>query len=103
LVGNGTSRTAALPDIPTTREAGFNDAEYPIWYGLFVPSRTPRDIVDRLYQETVKALQASHVRGRMAAMAVDSMAMAPSEFGAYVQNEVALNAALVQKAGIKPE
>jgi tripartite-type tricarboxylate transporter receptor subunit TctC len=39
LVGNGISRTAALPDVPTTREAGVNDAEYPIWYGLFRPER----------------------------------------------------------------
>ena len=103
LVGNGTSRTAALPDVPTTREAGINGAEYPIWYGLFVPSRTPRDILDRLYQETAKALQAPQVRERMTAMAIDSLAMTPDEFGAYVQREIVLNAALVQKAGIKPE
>jgi tripartite-type tricarboxylate transporter receptor subunit TctC len=103
LVGNGTSRTAALPDVPTTREAGINDAEYPIWYGLFVPSRTPRDILDRLYQETAKALQAPQVRERMMALAIDSLAMTPDEFGAYVQREIVLNAALVQKAGIKPE
>ncbi len=37
LVVNGTSRTAALPNVPTTREAGFKEAEYPIWYGLFLP------------------------------------------------------------------
>jgi tripartite-type tricarboxylate transporter receptor subunit TctC len=103
LVGNGSSRTAALPDVPTTREAGINGAEYPIWYGLFVPSRTPRDILDRLYQETAKALQAPQVRERMSAMAIDSLAMTPDEFGAYVQREIVLNAALVQKAGIKPE
>jgi tripartite-type tricarboxylate transporter receptor subunit TctC len=103
LVGNGISRTAALPDVPTTREAGVNDAEYPIWYGLFVPSRTPRDIVDWLYRETVTALQAPKVRERMTAMAIDSMSMTPDEFGAYVQRETALNAALVQKAGIRPK
>lgn len=103
LVVNGTRRSAVLPDVPTTREAGFTDAEYPIWYGLFVPSKTPRDIVDRLYRETAQALQTPKVRERMTALGVDSMALTPSEFDAYVQSEIALNAGLIQKAGIKPD
>ena len=94
---------AALPEVPTTREAGFNDAEYPIWFGLFVPARTPRDIVERLHQETLKALQAPKVRERMSMMAVDPLVMTPSEFDAYVEKEIALNAALVQKIGIKSD
>ena len=102
LVVNGTSRTAALPDVPTTREAGFKEAEYPIWYGLFLPAKTPRDIVDRLNRETLKALQAAKVQQRLATLVVDSMVMTPKEFDAYVQNEIALNAALVQAAGVKP-
>jgi tripartite-type tricarboxylate transporter receptor subunit TctC len=102
LVVNSTSRSAVLPDVPTTREAGFTDAEYPIWYGLFAPSKTPRDIVDRLYQETAKALQAPKVRERMTALGVDPMVLTPREFDEYVQREIALNAMLVQKAGIKP-
>jgi tripartite-type tricarboxylate transporter receptor subunit TctC len=101
LVVNGNSRTPALPDVPTTREAGFRDAEYPIWYGLFAPARTPRDIVDRLHNETVKALQAPKVRERIAALFVDAMAMTPDEFDAYVEREIGLNAALIKAAGIK--
>jgi tripartite-type tricarboxylate transporter receptor subunit TctC len=103
LVVNGTSRTAALPDILTTQEAGFKDAEYPIWYGLFVPARTPRDIINRLHSETVKALQAPKVRERIAALFVDPMVMTPSDFDAYVQREIKSNAALVKAAGIKPD
>jgi tripartite-type tricarboxylate transporter receptor subunit TctC len=103
LTVNGRMRTAALPDVPTTREAGFADAEYPIWFGLFVPAKTPRDIVDRLHSETVKALQSPKVRERMAAMAVDPMAMTAIEFATYVQGEVGLNASLLKKVGIKPD
>jgi len=103
LVVNGTSRTSAFPDVPTTREAGFTDAEYPIWFALFVPAKTPRDIVDRLREETLKALQAPKVRERMTALAVDPMSMTPAAFDAYVEKEIALNATLVQKAGIKPD
>jgi tripartite-type tricarboxylate transporter receptor subunit TctC len=103
LVVNGTSRTAALPDVPTTQEAGFRDAEYPIWYGLFVPAKTPRDIVNKLHSETVKALQAPKVQERIAALFVDPMVMTPNDFDAYVQKEIDLNAALVKAAGIKSD
>ncbi len=64
LVVNGSRRSTALPEVPTTSEAGFADAEYPIWFGLFVPAKTPRDIVDRLDRETLKALQVPKVRER---------------------------------------
>jgi tripartite-type tricarboxylate transporter receptor subunit TctC len=103
LVANGKSRTPALPDVPTTQEAGFKDAEYPIWYGLFVPAKTPRDIIDRLHSETVKALQAPKVQERIAALFVDPMIMTPDDFDAYVQKEIGLNAALVKAVGIKPD
>jgi len=103
LLVNGNSRTASLPDIPTAREAGINDAEYPMWYGLFAPARTPRDIVDRLHLETLKALRAPKVHDRLNQLAVDPLDMTPTEFTAYVRREIALNKVLVQKAGIKPD
>jgi tripartite-type tricarboxylate transporter receptor subunit TctC len=103
LAVNTDKRSAALPDVPTMREAGVRDAEYPIWFGLFAPTGTPREIVERLNRETVKALQASKVRERLAGLGVDPMPMSPDEFAAHVQREVALNAALAQKAGLKAE
>lgn len=101
LAVNGSTRTPSLPDVPTTRELGFTDAEYPIWFGLFVPSKTPHEIVNRLREETTKALQAPRVRERLAALAIDPMPMTTPEFEKFVQHEVALNAALVQKLGLK--
>ena len=103
LVVNGTQRSAALPDVPTTLEAGFANAEYPIWFGLFLPAKTPREIVDKLNRETLKALQAPRLREKLAALGLDPMVMTPKEFDAHVQREVALNAALVKATGIKPE
>ena len=102
LVVNGATRTAALPNVPTTREAGFRDAEYPIWYGLFLPVKTPRDVIDRIHRETLKALQAPKVRERFATLVVDPMVMTPNDFDAHVRKEIALNAELVKAAGIKP-
>jgi tripartite-type tricarboxylate transporter receptor subunit TctC len=103
LAVNGTARTSSFPDVPTTRELGFNDAEYPIWFGLFVPSKTPHEIVDRLRDEAAKALQSPKVRERLSALAVDPMVMNALEFEAFVQSEVVLNAALVEKLEIKTD
>jgi len=103
LAVNTERRAPALPDVPTLREAGVRDAEYPIWFGLFAPASTPREIVERLNRETLKAVQAPKVHEKLAALGVDPMPMSPDEFAAHVAREVALNAALAQKAGLKAE
>ena len=100
---NTEKRSPALPDVPTLREAGIRNAEYPIWFALFAPAGTPREIVERLNREALGALQAPKVREKLAALGVDPMPMSPAEFAAYVEREVALNAALAQKAGLKAE
>jgi tripartite-type tricarboxylate transporter receptor subunit TctC len=103
LAVNGAARSSALPDVPTLREAGFSDAEYPMWLGLFVPARTPREIVDRLHRETLKALQEPRVRDKLTALGVDPMVLTPTEFDALVTNEIRMNAGLVKAIGLKPE
>lgn len=101
LVVNGVERSSALPDVPTTLEAGVPNAEYPIWFGLFLPAKTPRVIVDKLHSETLKALQSPQVRGKLAALGVDPMPLSSADFAAHVQKEIATNAALVKAAGLK--
>jgi tripartite-type tricarboxylate transporter receptor subunit TctC len=103
LAVNTAKRSGTLPDVPTTGEAGVRDAEYPIWFGLFAPAGTPREIVERLNQETLKALQAPKVRDRLAALGVDPLPMSADEFAAHVEREVSLNAGLAKKAGLKAE
>jgi tripartite-type tricarboxylate transporter receptor subunit TctC len=103
LAVNGPDRSATLPDVPTTAEVGIKDAEYPIWFGLFMPIGTPREIVERLHRETSKVLQTPEVRQKLTALGVDPMPMTPDQFTAHVQREVSLNAGLVRKAGVKAE
>ena len=103
LAVNGFNRSTVLRDIPTLREAGIKDAEYPVWFGLFVPVRTPPDVVNRLNRETLAALQAPKAREKFAALGVDPMVMSPDEFAAHVERELVVNATLVQRAGLKPE
>lgn len=103
LAVNGAARSAALPEVPTIQESGFNNAEYPTWFGLFLPARTPREVVDKLHRETLKALRAPKVRDRLATLGVDPMLMTPAEFDAHIEKEVAINAALVKAIGLKSE
>jgi tripartite-type tricarboxylate transporter receptor subunit TctC len=103
LAVNSEQRSAALPDVPTLREAGIRDAEYPIWFGIFAPTKTPVDIVEKLNRETMKALQSSKVREKFVALGVDAAPMSQADFATYVEREVVLNAVLAEKAGMKPE
>jgi tripartite-type tricarboxylate transporter receptor subunit TctC len=103
LAVNTAKRSATLPDVPTTAEAGIRDAEYPIWFGLFAPAATPREIVERLNQETLKAQQTAKVREKLAGLGVDPMPMSADEFAAHVEREVSTNAGLAKKAGLKAE
>ena len=65
LAVSSTKRSAALPDVPTTVEAGYANSDFDFWIGMFVPAKTPRDIVGRLHQETVKALQHLPVKSKL--------------------------------------
>jgi tripartite-type tricarboxylate transporter receptor subunit TctC len=101
LAVSGSKRASALPDIPTTVEAGFPNSEYNFWVGMFAPAATPKAIVDKLNAETVKALQSSGVKEKLANIGGDPMPMTPAEFAAFVNKETDVNAALVKAAGIK--
>jgi tripartite-type tricarboxylate transporter receptor subunit TctC len=103
LAVNGAARSPSLPEVPTLRQAGFTDADYPMWIGMFVPVKTPRAIVEKLHRETASALQEPKVRERLAGLGVDSLNMTPTEFDALVQKEIDINAALVKAIGLKAQ
>jgi tripartite-type tricarboxylate transporter receptor subunit TctC len=100
LAVGSTKRSVALPDVATTVEAGVPNSDYNFWVGMFMPSKTPRDVVQRLHQETAKALDSKEVRDSMAQLGAESMLKGPDEFDAYIRAEIVTNAALVKAAGI---
>ena len=99
---NSTKRAAELPDVPTVIEAGYRDAEFPIWLGMLVPAKTPQDIVGKLHAETEKAMRTPATRERLAKAGVEPLILSPSEFDARVKKEIEANGALAKAAGIKP-
>ena len=102
LAVSSSKRAAALPEVPTTVEAGYPNSDYNFWIGMWLPLKTPREIVDKLYAETRKAMQLKSVQDKLIALGSEPADMTPAEFDKFFQDEIALNAALVKAAGIKP-
>jgi tripartite-type tricarboxylate transporter receptor subunit TctC len=94
-------RSATLPDVPTTLELGYANSDYTFWNGLFLPAKTPREIVEKLNQEAQKAATLPAVREKLAAQGIDAMPITASEFDAQIKKEVEDSIALVKAAGIK--
>jgi tripartite-type tricarboxylate transporter receptor subunit TctC len=95
-------RTAIFPDLPTTVEAGYLNSDYTFWIGALVSSRTPKEIVQRLHREFQAALQQPDVQDRMKKLGVDPLEMSIEDFDGMIRKELADNAELVKRAGIKP-
>jgi len=101
LAVNGPKRASALPDLPTTLEAGFTDSDYPIWWATFVPAKTPRDVVEKLHRATLKAMQVPNVQEKLTTIGVDPLVLTPEELDAHIKSELSMNADLVKATGVK--
>jgi tripartite-type tricarboxylate transporter receptor subunit TctC len=95
------TRASDLPNVPTPREAGFANADTIIWYGVFMPSKTPRDIVDKFHAAAMKVLATPAMKAKLKQLAVDPMPMTPAEIDQLVVKELAANEKLVKDAAIK--
>jgi tripartite-type tricarboxylate transporter receptor subunit TctC len=95
-------RTALFPDLPTTVEAGYPNSDYNFWIGALVSSKTPREIVQRLAREFHAALEQPDVKDRMLKLGVDPLNLSQEEFEAMIRKELADNAELVKRTGMKP-
>ena len=95
------NRATMLPDTPTTVEIGLSrDSVYPFYTGMYLPGKTPRDIVEKLQRETAKALQAPSVQARFAQLGVEPMPGTQEQFAKFFQDDVAATVALAKAAKI---
>jgi tripartite-type tricarboxylate transporter receptor subunit TctC len=102
LAVSSPKRATALPDLPTTLEMGYADSDYVIWFGIFLPAKTPRAIVDKLADAVRRTIEQPALRERFAGLDVTPMPMTPREFDALVRKDIVANAALARAAGLKP-
>ena len=96
-------RSAALPQVPTSIEAGYPDSDFNFWIGVLAPAGTPRDIVEKLNREIGKALQVASVREKLALQGVEPMIMGADEFQAFVKSEAAAIAVLAKVLNLTPQ
>ena len=96
-------RSRAAPEVPTLMEAGMPEYDYSTWYGLLVPARTPRTIVDQLHRKTLSALAPEDARRKLEAQGVETITNTPAEFSAYLKSETAKWTGVVRAAGISPQ
>jgi tripartite-type tricarboxylate transporter receptor subunit TctC len=98
-----TSRSGALPDVPTMAEAGLPGFEMQSWFGLLAPAGTPRPIISRLNAETIKALNTSEMKSAIATMGANLMSGSPEQFADHIKSEIGRIGEIVKAAGIKTE
>src|ERR1700736_3249622 len=95
-------RAPDLPDVPTPAEAGLKNAESLIWFGIFMPSKTSRDIVAKFHAAGVKVLTEPAMQDSLKKLGVEAMPLTPKEMDDFVVREIAANAEVIEAAGIKP-
>ena len=96
-------RVATLPDVPTSTEAGYPNIRISIWYALFAPAGTPREIVNHLYHEAEKALKDPELIQRMSNAGMDPWLGTPEQMSALLKSEMTRFAKLAKAAGLKKE
>jgi tripartite-type tricarboxylate transporter receptor subunit TctC len=94
-------RSSALPDVPTSIEAGYKDSDYSFWMGMLAPAKTPAAIVEKLRAETLKALATPEVQAKFKPQGIEPMPLTVAEFNALIKREIEANKALVKAAGLK--
>jgi tripartite-type tricarboxylate transporter receptor subunit TctC len=95
-------RSPQIPELPTMEELGFPGYEATAWFGLMGPAGTPKPIVDRIHDETVKLLALPDVRGKLEALGLQLVGNTPAEFLDIVKTEMPMWGKVIKDAGIKP-
>jgi tripartite-type tricarboxylate transporter receptor subunit TctC len=100
---SGAKRSPVMPQVPTVSESGVKGFDVTGWYGAFVPTGTPPEIIARLHKEIVRAISLPDVRERLSAEGADLVGNSPREFDAFVRSELAKWAKVVKLSGAKAE
>ena len=95
------TRASDLPNVPTTLEAGYANSDLAIWYGVLMPAKTPRAVIERFYAAGIRVLATPAMRQKLKQLAVDPMSLTPAEMDKFVAEEIAANGRLIKAAGIQ--
>jgi tripartite-type tricarboxylate transporter receptor subunit TctC len=93
-------RAPAMPDVPTLQEAGVKVVVVN-WYGLVAPKGTPKAVLDRILDETLKAVRSPEMQKRLLADGSEGVGSTPAQFAAHIRAEHAMWARVIKQAGIR--
>jgi tripartite-type tricarboxylate transporter receptor subunit TctC len=96
-------RDRQLPDVPTMKEAGIDGVEVAVWYGVFAPAGTPKEIVRTLSSAVVRATRDPDTRRRLLEQGAEPVGNTPEEFGKLLREEVARWAEVVKVSGARAD
>jgi len=96
-------RLEAFPDAPTMAESGFPELTSGSWQGIFVPTGTPKEVVDKLYGAIMETMKTAEVRQRLSNGGVEVVTSAPGEFAQFVVKETERWGKAVKEAGATAE
>jgi tripartite-type tricarboxylate transporter receptor subunit TctC len=97
----GTRRSRLAPELPTVSEAGLPGFSFTGWYGMLVPAKTPRPIVQQLNATMVKIVKSPEVAERLAALGNEPVGSSPEEFDRFIREEIPKWARVIKEANIK--
>lgn len=97
------TRLRSLPNVPTLKESGYPDYEVSAWFGLFAAAGTPLSIVDRLNEETTKAMASAELKDKLGPLGMESMQGSPQSFSKLVANDLEKWRGVVKSAKIQAD
>jgi tripartite-type tricarboxylate transporter receptor subunit TctC len=95
------SRSALLPEVPTTVEAGVPGSDYTFWVGLLAPAKTPRALIDRLHAEVQKAIAQPDLKERYVSLGAEPGSFAPAQMDSFLKDEFESAGRIAKAAGLK--
>jgi tripartite-type tricarboxylate transporter receptor subunit TctC len=99
IATSGPSHSRFAPNVPTFVEQGFKDIVYDDWFGVFLPAKTPQDVVERLSVAVRKALVAPDLVAALAQMGLEAKGSTPAELAALLKKDTERWAPLIKTIG----
>jgi tripartite-type tricarboxylate transporter receptor subunit TctC len=94
-------RFPTVPNLPTIAESGLPGYEASAWYGLFVPARTPKPVIDKIHSDVTRVLKLPDVRERLAVETIQPVGSSSAEFADFLKREIVKWGAIIKESGAK--
>ena len=98
---NGSARHPDFPDVPTLTELGITGADVPIWFSIFAPAGTPKDIIAKLNAKMIEIAKTDDMKAKMLAVNAFVPLQTPEDMAKHLIEDIEANAELIKAANIK--